>query len=60
VNGGGIRSAMGVIGLLWCGIVRGLVFSPEMLGGAMGVANFGVDLGFACSSSGGLLCVWWW
>ena len=59
MSGGDVGSVMGVIGLLWCGIVDGLFFSLEMTCIARGVANFGAGLGFAYSSSGGALCVWW-
>ena len=59
MNGGNVDSVMGVIGLLWCGIVGGLLFPLEINGRAWGVANFGPGLGFAYSSSGGVLCVWW-
>ena len=59
MNGGNVGSVMGVIGLFWCGIVGGLLFSHEMIGGDGGVANFGAGLRFAYSSSGGVLRVWW-
>ena len=59
MNGGGVGSVMGVIGLLWCGIVGGLLVSFEMIGGAGDFANFGAGLRFAYSSSDGVLCVWW-
>jgi hypothetical protein len=45
-----VGSVMSVIGLLWCGIAGGLLFSLEMTGGAGGVANFGAGLRVAYSS----------
>ena len=60
MNGANVGSVMGVIGLLWCEIVGDLFFSLEMTGGVWDVANFGAGLRFAYSSSGGVLCVWWW
>ena len=59
MNCGDVGSVMGVIGLLWCGIVGGFLFFLEMTGGARGVANFGAGLGFAYSSSGGEFRSWW-
>ena len=44
---------------IWCGVIGGLNFSLELTGGVEGVANLGAGLGFACSSSGGVVCVWW-
>ena len=49
---------LGVIGLLWCGVVTGLLFFLEMIGGAGSVANFEAESGFAYSSNGGVLCAW--
>jgi hypothetical protein len=34
VNGGIVGSVVGVIGLLWCEIVGGLIFTLEMIGKA--------------------------
>ena len=41
MNGGDVGSVTGVIGLLWCRIMGGLLLSLETSGGAGGVANFG-------------------
>jgi len=54
-----VDSVLGVIGLLWCGVVGGLPFFLEMTCGARGVAKFGAGLGFAYLSSDGVLCPWW-
>ncbi len=58
VNGGGDSLVMGMVGFLWCGVVCGLVFSFELTRGVGGLANLEAGLGFACSSSGKVLCVW--
>ena len=50
MNGGKVGSIMYMIGLLWCGIVGGLLFSLEMTGGVGGVANFGAGSRLAYSS----------
>ena len=59
MNGGNAGSVVGVIGLLWCGIVGGLLFTLEMTGRARVVSLFGAGLRIACSRSVGVLCVWW-
>ena len=58
MNGGDVGSVMDVIGLLWRGIVGGLLFSLEMSSGYGGVAIFGAELRLAYSSSSGVLGVW--
>ena len=52
-------SVVGVIGLLWCGIVGGLLFTLETNGRAEVVSLFGAGLRIASSRSVGVLCVWW-
>ena len=59
MNVGNVGSVMGVIGLLWCGVVGGLLFPFEMTSGVGGVVNFGAGMGFAYSSGGDVLCAWW-
>ena len=51
VNGGNVGSVVGAIGLLWWGIVGGLLFTQEMDGGAGVVSLFGAGLGVVDSRS---------
>ena len=57
VNGGSVGSVVGVIGLFWCEIVSGLLFTLEMTCRAGVVSLFGTGLRIACSRSVGVLCV---
>ncbi len=50
-------SVLGVVGLLWCGIVGGLLFTLEMIDGARVVSLFKAGLGIAGSRSVGVLSV---
>jgi hypothetical protein len=54
-----VGSVVGVLGLLWCGIVGSLLFTLEMTGRARVVSLFGAGLRIACSRSVGVMCVWW-
>jgi hypothetical protein len=58
VNGGGVGSVVGVIGLLRCRVVGGLLFLLEMTCRAGVVSVLGVGLRIACSHSVGVLWVW--
>ena len=51
-------SVVGVIGLLWRGIVGVLLFTLEMTGRAGVVSLFGAVLWVECSPSVGVCCVW--
>ena len=52
-------SVVGVIGLLWRGIMGGLLFTLEMNGRAGVVSLFGAELRVGGSPSVGVCCVWW-
>jgi hypothetical protein len=59
VNGGIVGSVLGVIGLLCCEIVGGLIFTLEVPSRAGVVSLFGAGLRVACSHSVGVCCIWW-
>ena len=53
-----MNSVVGVIGLLWCGIGGGLLFTLDMTGRAGVVSPLGAGLRIAFSRSVVVLCVW--
>ena len=57
MNGDIVGSLVGVIGLLWCEIVCGLLFTLEMTGRVGVVSLFGAGLRIVCSHSVGMCCV---
>ena len=59
MNGSGVGSVVGVIGLLRSRVVGDFLFLLEMTFRAGVVSVFGVGLRIACSHSVGVLWVWW-